>query len=412
SPGTIENNSFVNNRVGICAYANSPDIIGNYFTGNEIAVASHASSTPRLVGGAFGNIPYYNGLIDNDTAIAIYNSLPKVKNGKNDIYNSSRGVYMIFTDDFPDNKLNVSNNYYGSSDTAVVIAHFIPSNKFTISPLLDTAQTNFKQLTLDPYEELPQQAFYQFEQQQYVPAAQMFQQFIMQYPDNYLALYAVPGEYLCYMYGEMLWDDFVQNMEHVLQDSLINTSIEKYAFEYKNLALRNKGDFATAIDNYENMLNQPVSYYDSLYAAINLAHTILESGLYKSSAIISGLDRQLIADNFSHVVRTKELLFSVPKDVNAFDPGKNCLNIINLHPNPAHHSFSIDFSACESGSMLIELYSVNGRKVYQKMLNHKSGINQFTFDIAAEEGKKINPGLYIVKLSSGSSETTEKVMLW
>jgi hypothetical protein len=412
SPGNLKHNIFINNRVGVCTYANSPNIIGNYFNVNEIAVASHASSTPRFVGGAFSNIPYFNGLIDNDTAIAIYNSLPIVKKGKNDIYNSSNGVYMIFINDFPVNKLNVNNNYYGSSDTSVVIAHFIPSNKFIISPLLDSAQTNFKQITFDPYEELLQQAFYQFEQQQYEPAAQMFQNFIMQYPDSYLSLYAVTGEYLCYMYGEMQWEDFVQNMEYLLQDSLINTSIEKYAFEYKNLALRNKKDFAAAIDNYEKMLTQPVSYYDSLYAAINLAHTILESGLYKTSAIIADLDQQLIADDFSHVVRTKELLFSVPKDVNAFDPGENCLNIINLYPNPAHYSFSIDFSACDNGSMLIELYSANGRKVLQKTLKYKSGINQFTFDIESGKNKKINSGLYIVKLSSGSSEKTEKILLW
>lgn len=411
SPGTIQNNSFVNNRVGICAYANSPEIVGNFFNQNEIALACHASSTPKLVGGAFGTTPYYNGMIGNDTAIAIYNSLPAVKNGKNDIYNDTLGLYMIFIDDYPLTRLNVSNNYYGSSDTAVVIGHFAPAHKFTIAPLLDTAQTHFKQQTADPVEELLQQAFYQFEQKQYEPAAQLFRQFIAEHPSHSLSLYAIPGEYLCYWHGMMGWDTFIQHMDQLLQDSLINTGLEKYASEYKNLALRNNGDFAQAIQNYEEILSSPVSWYDSLYAVINLSHTLLESGSYKSSAIVSGLDRRLTAGDFSHIVRTKELLFSRPKESWAPVAVDHCLRIERVYPNPARHSFNIDFYACSEGITSVDLYSVSGVKILSEIMQSNEGMNNFAFDLPDGEKHNLKAGVYFVKISAGKHEAARRIVI-
>ncbi len=129
-----------------------------------------------------------------------------------------------------------------------------------------------------------------------------------------------------------------------------------------------------------------------------------DTGWFSVKLSVVGLDstNTFVKEDYIHVIDTLTTIISVGEE----------LREVKIYPNPAHQSFSIDFSACNSGTLLIELYSVNGRKVQSKSAMHKSGINRISFDIPTDEGNKLPPGLYIVKLSSGSSEITEKVVLW
>ena len=340
-------------------------------------------------------MPYYNGIIDNDTAISIYNSMPAVKNGHNDIYNDTLGVYMVFVDDYPTNKLNVSNNYYGSSDTSEVIGHFLPSVHFTIVPLLDSAQTNFKSLTTDSAEELLLLAYTRLQEKQYQIAAQLFGQLIQTYPATNEALYAITGEFESYKIGELGWGTFIENMNNLLQDTVVNTSLEKYAFEYQNLALRIDGNYTDAIQNYENIINNPVSYYDSLYAVINLSNTILESGSYKSMAIIEKIEKALFASEVSHIIRTKELLFISPEEKRAIIPGDACVKINSIYPNPASRSFTVEYATCDEGVTLVDLYSISGKKVLGKQHYDEPGTNIYRFNNTTAGYKNLMPVVYL-----------------
>ncbi|OYT13924.1 MAG: hypothetical protein B6I19_02615 [Bacteroidetes bacterium 4572_114] len=411
SPADVENNTFKNNKVGLCAYANSPNLIENYFTQNGIALACHASSSPKLVGGnPFNVIKYYNGIINNDTAISIYNSLPMIKDGYNDIYNDTLGVYMVFVDDYPIN-LNVRNNFYGSSDTSEVFTHFSPSANFTIDPLLDSAQTNFKSITTNSAEELLALAYERFYEKQYQTAAQLFEQLIQIYPATNEALYAITGEFEATKIGELGWAYFVENMNYLLQDTVIDTSLEKYAFEYKNLALRVDGKYTDAIENYESIINEPVSYYDSLYAIINLSNTLLESSGYKSMAVMEKIEETLLTSELSHIIRTKELLFSTAVEKQTITPEGGCVTINNIFPNPARRSFTVEYHSCEEGISLIDLYSASGKKVLGKQLYAQPGKNTFRFNKSATGYKTLKPGVYIIKVTNNNQSDSQRLIV-
>jgi len=406
SPADVESNTFKNNKVGLCAYANSPDLIENYFTQNSIAIACHASSSPKLVGGnPFNVIKYYNGIINNDTAISIYNSLPVVKDGYNDIYNDTLGVYMVFIDDFPTSQLNVRNNYYGSSDTSEVISHFSPSAHFTIAPLLDSAQTNFKSITTSPAEELLALAWTRFEEGKHQTAVQLFEQVIETYPASNEALYAITGDFEATKTGELGWALFIENMDNILQDTVINTSFEKYAFEYKNLALRIDGLYTEAIENYESIINEAVSYYDSLYAVINLSNTILESGGYKSSSGTGMVEESLLSSEYSHIIRTKELLFSQKKDKYLTFSEDQCPKTLSIYPNPAKGQFSVEFTSCKDGVCLIEIYTSSGKVIQSKMCGIKEGLNTLLYK------EVLPPGIYLLRISDNGRSVTDRIII-
>ncbi len=405
SPEDVENNTFKNNEVGLCTYANSPDIIENYFTGNNIAVACHASSGPKFVGGSFGTVPYYNGLIENDTAISIYNSLPVVKDGYNDIYNDTLGIYMVFVDEYPRSPLNARNNYYGSTDTSEVIDHFVPEAYFSIYPVLSSAQTNFKNLTTSPAEELLATAWQNFYDKKYYSASQYFQQVIDNYPTTNEALYAINGEFDAYKFGSLGWSGFSENMDELLQDSIFNTNIEKYAFEYINLALRMDGQYSDAIENYQNEISNPQGYYDSLYAVINLSNTLLESGGYKSSAITSMVEDKLLSSDFSHIVRTKELLFSQPKESQETLTDNQCLKILSVFPVPSGESATVEFASCNEGSLMVDVFSATGIKVYNNQTYLSKGYNTLNFKHC------LPPGIYIIRLTNNENSVSKRIII-
>jgi hypothetical protein len=405
SPEDVKNNTFKNNKVGLCTYANSPDIIENYFTGNNIAVACHASSGPKFVGGSFGTIPYYNGLIDNDTAISIYNSLPVVRDGYNDIYNDTLGIYIVFVDDVPRSPLNARNNYYGSTDTSEIIDHFVPEAYFNIYPVLSSAQTNFKNLTTSPAEELLATAWQYFNEEKYYSAAQYFQQLIDNYPATNEALYAINGEFDAYKLGYLGWTGFIDNMEELLLDSIFNTNIEKYAFEYLNTAFRLEGQYNDAIENYQNEISNPQGYYDSLYAVINLSNTILESGGFKSSLLTNEIEERLISSEISHVVRTKELLFSYPSEKRKSLLENQCLKILSIFPVPASESATIEFESCNEGTLMVDVFSAAGVKVFNNQINHGKGYNALKLKYC------LPPGVYIMRLLNNESSVSKRIII-
>jgi len=411
-PANVENNTFKNNRVGLCAYASSPRIIENYFTQNSISIACQASSRPYLVGGTFSNVPYYNGIINNDTAIAMYNSIPSIKNGHNDIYNDTLGIYLIFINDSPLNKLNISSNYYGSSDTNAVKSHLYPSSNFIIIPLLNSAQTNFKNLTASGPEELLGIAYTLQHEQQYESAIQVFEQLIQTFPESNEALFSITGEFECFREGGLSWSEFIVNMDNMLQDTVINTSLEKYASEYKNLALRIDGQFLEAIRNYEALLKNPVSYYDSLYAIINLSNALIESGRYKSTTIPEGIDLSLRANDVSHIIRTKELLFSKLKDKSGRLKKEGCVKIERVYPNPTNSSFTTEYTTRHEGITIIELYSSSGIKVLSKQVNNKPGQNMYYVDNSITAISFLKPGIYLLKVTNNNLFDSQRIIIY
>jgi len=407
----LKYNTFRNNNVGICSYANSPKIKYCYFTANTIAVAAHAGSTPYLASPFISTDHYNNGLINNATGISIFNSLPYVKNGYNDIYNDTLGTYMIFNDDVPDRRLRVGNNYYGSTVTSEVLTHFDPSTSFEVTPLLQNAQTKYKDQSADEASVLLSQAANLLEQSEYTMALQLLYQIIESWPAENEALWAITGIYQCHRQGNLPWLSFIESMEPIALDSTMNTPLRKYSSDYMLLAMRHNLNYQTAMDGYEGILSSQSSWYDSIYTLINISNTLLESGGYKSQLMIEGMDSQLIESEISHVKRTKELLFSTPEESNDLVRKMSCVTIQGVFPNPTRGSFTINYSTCKQGATVIELFTISGKRIWHRLVYDKTGIHNLTTTVETDMKENLIPGVYLLKVKNNEQFDSEKVII-
>nr|NQU90780.1 T9SS type A sorting domain-containing protein [Bacteroidota bacterium] len=124
------------------------------------------------------------------------------------------------------------------------------------------------------------------------------------------------------------------------------------------------------------------------------------------------MDQRLMESEISHIRRTKELLFSKPVEKGAVKKTNNCIEIVNLYPNPASHSFTVEFSACEKGLARIELFSSSGNCVFSKMMVVDTGTNIFNFQNTTNLNQKLlKPGMYILRISDGEQSGSQRIVI-
>ncbi|TMM29613.1 T9SS type A sorting domain-containing protein [Polaribacter aestuariivivens] len=85
----------------------------------------------------------------------------------------------------------------------------------------------------------------------------------------------------------------------------------------------------------------------------------------------------------------------------------NTFSEFNLYPNPSSGVINLKFDIEENSSdIAIQLFDVRGRLVSEKKFNNIS--NRFSEEISYEN---VSKGLYLVKISNGSKQTTKKLIL-
>jgi hypothetical protein len=77
-----------------------------------------------------------------------------------------------------------------------------------------------------------------------------------------------------------------------------------------------------------------------------------------------------------------------------------------LYPNPAKNSFNIDIVLNVSNDISVYVYNAIGQKVSTLKVNGQIGENTVKMDMNGA-----NPGVYFVKIKSGSTESTKKVII-
>jgi len=148
-----------------------------------------------------------------------------------------------------------------------------------------------------------------------------------------------------------------------------------------------------------------------LYAIINLSNALHESGNYKSTTIISGIDESLMANEVSHIIRTKELLFSKFKDENGISKKEGCVKIERVYPNPTSGSFTTEYTTCNEGITMIDLYSSSGIKVFSKQVNNQPGQNIYWVDNFKTVNNILKPGIYLLKVTNNNLFDSQRIII-
>ncbi|UCG30314.1 MAG: agmatine deiminase family protein [candidate division WOR-3 bacterium] len=88
------------------------------------------------------------------------------------------------------------------------------------------------------------------------------------------------------------------------------------------------------------------------------------------------------------------------------------LGEISTSPNPARNAVSFAFDLRESTNIKIEAYNVLGQSV--KIITDReinAGLNEISWDLCDEKGRKLPQGAYFYRISSNLEEKTGKILL-
>ncbi len=88
-------------------------------------------------------------------------------------------------------------------------------------------------------------------------------------------------------------------------------------------------------------------------------------------------------------------------------PGTMKINkSLEVFPNPSGGIININIKSSISEKSRIEIYSLNGHKVYQRDFIKEPGNNHYSIDL-----KSASKGIYLVHVSSETGNYTQKIML-
>jgi hypothetical protein len=78
----------------------------------------------------------------------------------------------------------------------------------------------------------------------------------------------------------------------------------------------------------------------------------------------------------------------------------------NLYPNPSEGVFNLNFEVFTTDKVTVQLFDLRGRLVHQKNFFDTNAVfsEQINFD-------KTSTGLYLVKITNGSIQTTRKLII-
>jgi len=80
------------------------------------------------------------------------------------------------------------------------------------------------------------------------------------------------------------------------------------------------------------------------------------------------------------------------------------LEDIQLYPNPAEGSFTVNFRNPKSGIVDISIYNLYGRKLYETQITE---VKTTTIEIADQ----LSSGMYIIKFNDGNKITTKHLVI-
>ncbi|MCB9288618.1 MAG: T9SS type A sorting domain-containing protein [Lewinellaceae bacterium] len=85
---------------------------------------------------------------------------------------------------------------------------------------------------------------------------------------------------------------------------------------------------------------------------------------------------------------------------------------LEIHPNPFSTRADIRFYLPQAGPVQLEVFNLQGQRVHSLLSGQlDKGISEFSWDGTAENGQRLNSGIYLIRLSSADEVVVKRVSL-
>lgn len=424
SGGMVTDNEVSYNGNGLLLYHSNVDITGHNKLTYNYSTSGHGDSR-----GGYGidarHLTSWNLIGQNTYPIQIIhdnqreqvlmqsNSIPSSMY-YNQVYSSNHDrPYLRLWDTIigSSRMINISNNNWSSD--------FIPSRDlspepaFTYLPMWEPGI---------PLQVLEDEAFLLFEEamsatdnMEYVVAEQKLKQIIAEYPETKVCIDATKQLLV-------LTEKYNQNYDalelyYTTYPTLRNDPILiKMADYLANFCRMKSENYSEAIQFFEDLILNPPSLPDSLFAVIDAgyAYLLMEQNSDKSS--YAGDLKWLKPGSVTAYLNSRNALINnrqlVSSQYNQSTPDITDPIRISNYPNPFNPSTTISFYLPESGEVVLEVFNIKGQRV-KTLLNEKkeTGSHDYVWNGTDQNGRIVSSGVYFYKISIGTKSIVSKMLL-
>ncbi len=402
SENTITNNS----NVGVTIYRSTVDMFNNIsntnniglklldkcqstIQGNDKSISQQFSENNQyqlyITKGSFPHVIRYNKIWDNDNTVC-WVKYTGSEEGLDIRYNNWGGNYV------PTNNL-------------------CPTGVYLIEPIWnpgDSDNGSGAEAMFNNASDLAQQ-------ENFTGAKAAYQQVITQYPDTKFAQAALKELVNLEKYAGNDYSSLktYYETEPAVQNNPELVKLADFLANRCNIKLANWPD---AISWFENVIQNPESIEDSIFAIIDLSYTywLMENGGQKSSSYVGSMSQYKFTDYTTFEDNRDYLLSLLPGDdlnlsesmkqkVNALDDGELLQNV----PNPFSGTTRIFYKLTNDAIVTVNIFDYTGKQIKTYKEGETSGgVHSVVFD-----AKGLTSGMYFYSIDVNGVRSDSKKMV-
>ncbi len=267
---------------------------------------------------------------------------------------------------------------------------------------------------LSKVRQLLNSAFSDMNNQDYDNASITLNQIINEYPESDEAVISVKCLYYIENYTDKNFTEFRDFLDTIQAE--YGTSMYKVKEDVKTKTYMDESDYIMAIERLEEVINNPPTPDDSIYAVIDEAYCYLKLSEDSTRAMpVNCSVRPSTFSEYQETVRELESKLSFFNDID-YDSQISAPKIAMLHnnyPNPFNPITTISFSLADNvENAKIEIFNIKGQKIKTLVNSYlEKGTHNVVWNGKDKNGKKVVSGLYFYKLTTGKETAVKKMLL-
>ncbi len=423
--GIIRNNTITgngtSNHAGIRIYNSYADVELNYIAENRYGVMCLNGSNTSLEGFQLANYPEETQRIENNDSNQVYTSSLSFPDFFR--YNSllkQNTNYKVYYDGTPASKLDVTYNFWGRRiypqtdlyPDAASYYNYLPPWFYTLP-----------RIRMSAAEKLYTEGIEEKEKENFDNSQKKFQKVIEKYPESSFTIHSLK-ELLAV--EELNKKNYKDLKEYLLTEKKIqqNKSLKKLAHRLANNCDIKLKNYPQAIDWFENVIENPETLEDSVFAIIDLAYTYFLMENEKSAYTGKRIEFKFETIAKFEIKREEliDLLFdqktnnSVTEDTEIKEQEnieKNSFELnsevdFKIFPNPFSYKTQIQYSLNEPSQVLIRVFDYSGKEIKVLVNTYQDkGSYQQIF-----KADNLSPGIYFYSLElNGKLVKTNKMVI-
>ncbi len=426
--GLIKYNTILNNGLsGIKLYNSKADIIENYeISENQHGVICLGTSVSSILGNENASVSDELQQIRDNTANQIYsssNSFPDDIHYNNIYYYDYTEPLIYHNNSTPVCTLNVKYNFWGRR--GVQQSHLYPYSYYDYLPVIHYAVPMPRMLAS---EAIYKQAQISKENSEYKKANKLFDKVITKYPES---SFAEPSLVELLAIEDLSTKNYKELKNYYLNNKSIASykSLVKLASKLANYCDVKLKNYQKAIEWFENVIENPETLEDSVFAIIDLGNTYFlmenDKSAYtgkraeykfnskakfekKREELIEILLAQKGNEEDTNITTDSETeKIQEAEEINSIEEVSQASNF-KVFPNPMREEAQIQYSLNEPSQVLIRVFDYSGKEIKVLVNTYQDkGSYQQVFKV-----DNLNPGIYFYSLElNGQLVKTNKMVI-